>query len=792
MFNWNAIDLHVHTKSGRTRDKKTDNVNFSYLSFYKAIKKHDIKLMAITNHNIGYMPNYILSRYIGELAKCNVLPGIELDSVTDNGKPLHIAAISKDNFYDNISFFNGINEKTEEKIKSSDNELIFTAQEIVELLNTHNLVLIPHGDKERGCFKDASAEDIYNALRKIREGFIRIFDCPSNWKLECIKRFLNDNGERNIDDFGGVLFSDIRDWDNYDDRYRDFYMHAEPTFNGLIHSMTNPTKRFSVGSEISKNRNYISKIIIDSNDTQIMDSTINFSSGYNCIIGKSGSGKSLLLNLIENKLIEKHAYPNKYKIAENTIIHIFDENENEIDFSNINITIGKNLYECIIKAMATKDSDDVYEVIKLLDQNFTKREKFDSFIKSYKEKLSIYRSLVNKDIKDNEEIISLMVEFDTKNKQLNDLSSTKIFDIKPSTNFNVPYSDEDIQVKEDIDKNIEELYKFIKIYKGKNKQQLLEDMDKIKKEFDYAKNYMNYEMSLNNYKNRIVNIVNGIIGKINENRSNNAKSKSDICTQMPILRKNITQKVTQLYICNVKKENIDLSISIDELNDSHYIANDESIRVEENYDIKKLKKINIRENEIFKTYGVKQKLVEKGYDITNKKDAKELIDTYINIGLLKEDSEIVLNDEFVPEVEVYFNNQNIKELNPGNIAKKYISVYFNKQVMNGKYNVVLFDQIENDVDKPFIYNTLRELIEQTKGKIQSIIVTHDPIIAVNSDPDNYIECIKDDRNLINYRNFIAESEEVDELDTISRIVDGSKEAIRNRYEIYRGEKTYEN
>ena len=131
-------------------------------------------------------------------------------------------------------------------------------------------------------------------------------------------------------------------------------------------------------------------------------------------------------------------------------------------------------------------------------------------------------------------------------------------------------------------------------------------------------------------------------------------------------------------------------------------------------------------------------------------------------------------------------------MNPGNIAKKYIQIYFDEQIKNGKNNVVIFDQIENDVDKEFINEVIKDLIGETKGHVQLIIVTHDPIVAVNADPNNYIESLKTDKNRFKYRNFVPESYERDELKTIACNVDGSKDVIRGRYEIYEGEKMYEN
>lgn len=79
-----------------------------------------------------------------------------------------------------------------------------------------------------------------------------------------------------------------------------------------------------------------------------------------------------------------------------------------------------------------------------------------------------------------------------------------------------------------------------------------------------------------------------------------------------------------------------------------------------------------------------------------------------------------------------------------------------------------------------------------KQKVQVIIVTHDPIVAVNADPVNYIEATKNSNGVISYRSFVPESYDKDELTTIAKNVDGSKNVIKERYEIYRGDRNYEN
>ena len=98
--------------------------------------------------------------------------------------------------------------------------------------------------KDKGVFKNAGPKQIDESFKKIREGFIRIFDSPFNWKLEKIKAYLESLNETNLDVFYGVLFSDNTDWDDYDKKVKNFFMNVESTFKELLHSTTNPVKRF--------------------------------------------------------------------------------------------------------------------------------------------------------------------------------------------------------------------------------------------------------------------------------------------------------------------------------------------------------------------------------------------------------------------------------------------------------------------------------------------------------------------------------------------------------------------
>ena len=304
-------------------------------------------------------------------------------------------------------------------------------------------------------------------------------------------------------------------------------------------------------------------------------------------------------------------------------------------------------------------------------------------------------------------------------------------------------------------------------YKGKYSNKISEKLRELKKYFRIALLDIHNTYSNENIIRKKIELINIAIQEINSKRSNQAESKSKILVELPKSREKIVGLIKKKYRNKIKMENIDFSFDVSSLN------------------------FDIRNNSIFRTHGKKAMLENTIYNLTNRDEARQVIKKYIDVGLITSDN-ISINEEFCPTVQVLFNDQDVIHLNPGDIAKKYITIYFEERLPENNNSVVLYDQIENDVDKPFINDTIRKLIENTKGKIQTIIVTHDPIVAVNADPNKYIISNKDDANqVISYRDFTIESEYNNEIETISNVVDGSKTAIRRRYEIYKGDNLHD-
>lgn len=790
MEGWYPIDLHTHTVNGVTRDRKTDNVYFTYSLFQNVIEKYKFGLMAVTNHNVIDIENYILMRYLCKKNKTNLLLGVELDSKLTMGSPIHIAAIFNSNdFLENYKSMKDINDKTDnKKHDTSNNELIYTDTDIIDLLSKYDVILIPHGDKDRGVFKDAGKKQIEEALKKISEGFIRIFDNPSKWKMEQIKTHLDNLTQEELDEFGGVLFSDNRDWSNYDERYKDFYMNAEPSFRGLVHAITNPTKRFSKRDEININTNYISKIIIRETGStgRMKKSEIALSPYYNCIIGKSGTGKSLLLHLIKKNLLRDSTDNDKYEGFNECNIEFYNELGQLLNPEIINIGVGENLFDKIITASTTKDSNDLYKVAQLLNSTYKPKVQFDKFIMDYNGKVVDYNRyrIMNEESK--EKLTQSIISYSSDITKLNLLKDVKTFEVNVIEENDFTYNKTNILEFSKYTEYIENLEELTSIYHGKYKTILNGKLNELNNILMLSKLEMEMIYSKDNLKKETITLINTIINSINGDRSEQAKTKNSIIENLPKKRNIIIEYVKDIYLNTKKMNNFDFSFNLDELNTIKGISKDSSVEVQEYFEKDQFEKFDIKDNEIFKTRGYKSKLGNGQYDLTNRVDALKVVEKYLVSGMLTSDG-FVFHENFKPKVKVLFDKQDVVNLNPGDISKKYISIYFKERLIENDNSVILFDQIENDVDKPFINGTIRTLIEDTKGKVQMIVVTHDPIVAVNSDPNNYIISNKDENQMITYRSFVIESSEKDEIKTISDVVDGSKNVIKRRYEIYKGE-----
>lgn len=793
---WNAIDLHMHTFVGIDGRGEKDTVCFTYQIFEEKIRNHELKLIAPLGHNKIDLVNLLLCKYICKINGCNVLPSVELDLKVETIDDLHCVFIFNENLMKMMKFGEYIEKKVNEgKLKKY---IRFDSDNIVEILNMYDVIMIPHGDKDRGYFQNATEENIKDALVKVKEGFIHAFDSfgVSKWKLEKVKSFIESKEYKDrVDDFKGVMFSDVHDWNEYDERFHNFYMNAEPTYRGLLHSISGAENRFSVKKYIPKKSNYISKVVLTGTYSRkkIESTTLYLSPGYNCIIGNSGSGKSLLIHLIKKALncgdfIQK----DDYKDYSLTKVELYDENCRLITPNKLFIQTGDSLFKWIIGDDINNEAATSFA--KKIKNDYVPRHLLNTRIDEFKNNVNIFVKSLKRSEKLREDIIDSFLKLSQNTIQYNKLKETKTFEIGKIDYVEKKYESITDESFDTDNISLSQIEEHLSGYDGKYKTIFTEYLNKLKEIYNLIHLDINSTKADINVMQKKYNLVTDILKNINKGISTNSKTKSDLASSIPQLVTSLSSNILELYKNNVKIENQDLRFDDSNLKKINTKLNRRDVSIEEIFDNSQVKKYDYKSELLFKLFGKKSGLHSRksNYDLTNSNECKELIILYYKSNIFDGD-EILWKDNSTIETKsiIMFDGQNVEELNPGSIAKKNVEMYFEDEIQKNNPPIVVFDQIENDVDKTFISTTIRDEIQKTKDKAQLLIITHDPIVAVNADPTNYIECRKEKGKII-YRNFCPESNERDELQTIADIVDGSKNVIRKRYQIYERENDYGN
>ena len=791
---WNNIDLHSHTHVGITRDGKSDCVNFSYSLFVDVILNHQLKLMACTNHNQFFFAQFIALKYLAKKCGCNYLLGVELDTVSPKtSTPIHVALIAQtSSLVSNFTVVNRVNKlagvKRDGISQGLFKELVFSSNEIIELLQLERMVLIPHGDKDRGMLNRPSSEQAAEALQLIKENFVHVFDSKmSKWKLEKVREALDEMEESASKQYGGVLFSDCHDWTKYDESYMNFAMDAEPTFNGFMHAITNPTKRFALQKDATNPTNYIAYALIDYKDGSA-PTKLDFSPRYNCIIGKSGSGKSLLLHLIDTVLGEGDkkdtykSYPYEIKL--------YGPNGMEISSGNLKQIIGLPIYKEIIESISSKESNQMDQLIEKLaspDSTYSKLAAYKEEIFRFKNEVSQFVDLSN----------SIAETKKTGSSRFGDFSSSVSFlaasngcDVISLKDLTKEAAKEPDKIEWDaIDSSVKSFEEKFNHYTGKYSAELNKSLQELRRVLMLVRLEYNvglYSKHLEEYKLLIIRnaleVVNGSIGSL-------AKQITTNKNNLLIQRKDVVDSVKKAYLLQKQRASLDISLRADLFKKVQTKIAEGVFVLEEVSNFESVGAYQQRQKDgLFKTRGYLSNLDEAYVDLRKKVDVLQMLQNYINAGVFSQKGVILNEDYFSFRTAILFDGADVSQLNPGDIAKKYITLYFTNKVIGQENSIVVFDQIENDVDKRFLVDEIIPHIEECYSQSQLFIVTHDPIVAVNADPRKYVLAAKDQFLKIRYRSFFPESEIQDELETIAECVDGSKEAIKHRFEIYQKEK----
>ncbi len=187
------IDLHCHTRKVKKGDGKGRNVTPEL--FKEKIELADVKIVAITNHNMFDYDQYIELRDV-VAGICQVWPGVEIDIAGESR--YHLIVVSKP---DEVLEFNSCCEKL---FKGTTPDTCF-----LELKNVYGIfeeidaIYIPHFHDKKPAISEADKEQLYSLVKDSARVFIE----PRNHRTLGVLA----NKEMSV-----LIGSDVQDWSVYE------------------------------------------------------------------------------------------------------------------------------------------------------------------------------------------------------------------------------------------------------------------------------------------------------------------------------------------------------------------------------------------------------------------------------------------------------------------------------------------------------------------------------------------------------------------------------------------------
>lgn len=817
---WLKCDMHMHSQYSKTKDKGRVK-EMTAKEYVDILLEKNIRVFSITDHNV-YSEKYYseIKDYIKD-KDIRIINGVEFDVYVDTE--------DNDFFQMGVYFDNNVEGKKLEsvvsKLYADNNKPKFV--DIINEISTLNckFIIIPEGDKARGIttivdkispeeakeinkyamykifsafdvrekfdntskniwannfyrnsvsfaniMKDKTSDEIKNILTEI---YKKIKDTTYEFISEEIK-IIYDYVVKYGNYFAYFTFSDWHNAEEYNPKINNFiFGNIDLYFEAFELAVLDPISRIikTTEYEVPIPSNILKKVNFKIGEKQ---KSVEFSPGLNVIIGKRGSGKSLLLSVIENLNDKNNQLIKNYKG-----LNISDINA--LDYNDIKIEGGQ------LSSLAVLRQDQIAEIYENPDLANESISDFFVEIEPYD------MSYINKIIDIAKKIVPYNKNYKNLTSILTTLKNLDYFSFK-----NYPDLQYDAIITK-FDKSLEEIDNIIKDLNslGLNTELLINEKNVLEKIYD------NYDLMLDKYK-KVIDSSNKRIGDI-------------------VSKRNASQKVISEQRNNLEKILSDINNNFEillNLRKLEYLLNNAKF---DNPKLRKRKKgnylfvtsYNIPENLIDIIWENLTSTISKTKGDTNDID---LIVKYVNgdkhlksgiLNLSNDLSKYINDDIFKPKKGFYkvplsfdesdintyadllenIENKNIDDLSkasPGMKSVAYLDMLFDLNEA-----ILLFDQPEDNIDNDYISQTLVSIIKDKKKTKQLIFVTHNPSLAVYGDAFNYIYVENTDE--IVYSNYLIERFE--DKDRIMSILEGGKASFVNRDKKYGsilGEEEYGN
>ena len=365
---YTKTSLHNHFGGGAA-DYKLNDKNTP--SFDITTAKHKIdcastsgyQLLAMTNANHFWKNKYDeLVNYISiKKYDISLIPGVEFNIVDD------LIKAESDRNYLHLIFL--LSPKS--NLKQFETDVIncrtingcnaITIINLTDLALKYKCILIPHGTKQSSSGRDSlSNHATFDDILSIRDFIPIMIEDNSKSQREYlevkIRQYISTEKFEWLKSSASISSADRQDFSSIT---QPTYIWGEPSFDSLFYCAIIGKDRVLRETDIIEKSRYVKRIEITNQGGVLSSANLSFSHGLNSIIGNSGSGKTLLLNLIKLKLTGSnlnHAisstdsdYSSMYV---NTEVKVFDNEENIVKPNDINVFEGENLYKQIVATLS--------------------------------------------------------------------------------------------------------------------------------------------------------------------------------------------------------------------------------------------------------------------------------------------------------------------------------------------------------------------------------------------------------------------------------------------------------
>jgi predicted ATPase len=324
---WIRADFHLHTKADNNTFPYNEDPNFFVTKYIEQLKRVEIRIAVITNHNKFDIVEFKELRKNAEREEIYILPGVEF-SVKDGAKGLHILIVFNDKWIYNSEKTNHIQQFLDASFLGIPNyekppyvNSKLNLEETYETLNTFGkdyFFILAHIDDQNGLFEELKGRNLEDCIRS------EVFDKKV---LALQKNRNNDNRKRLTELLPKKKLSFVEGTDSADNGIEGigkgnevagktqmtFLKIGAFNFDAIKFALLDPVNRVSpIKPELDKA--FLNSITFTTGKWK--GKKISFNAAMNNLIGIRGSGKSTILETVRYALdipIGSNAHEPEYK-----------------------------------------------------------------------------------------------------------------------------------------------------------------------------------------------------------------------------------------------------------------------------------------------------------------------------------------------------------------------------------------------------------------------------------------------------------------------------------------------